>query len=70
MRDHTRGFTRPRTLRLTDEADARLDTLADELRTDRAKIQRALILEGIGLADPITAATAQLVRERAASLVA
>lgn len=65
MQDQKRG-NRPKTLRLSDAADDRLEVVAEKLSTDRAKVTRALILDGIGLADPITAEIARLVREVAA----
>jgi predicted transcriptional regulator len=57
-------------LRLADEAQDRLASVAEEIRSKRGVVGRALILDGIGLADPITAEVARLAREAAERVAA
>jgi hypothetical protein len=56
--------------RLADEAQDRLASVAEEIRSKRGVVGRALILDGIGLADPITAEVARLAREAAERVAA
>jgi len=65
MQHRDRPFGQAYPLRISQDAQARLDAVAAELKSDRAKIARALIVEAIGLADPITAEIARLARETA-----
>lgn len=65
-----RKYGPPYQLRLPKDAQDRAAQVARELKTDRADVLRSLILDGMGMADPITAATARLVREAARTAAA